>query len=59
MGDFRKKRILQTDFEGKNYCKEITGKKIPTLKKYISRRTMLGKKSYTVACQEKILLPEV
>ena len=27
MGDFRK-NILQTDFEGKNYCKEIPGEKI-------------------------------
>ena len=27
MGVFRKKEILQTDFEGKKYCKEIPGEK--------------------------------
>ena len=27
MGDFRK-NILQTDFEGKNYCKKTPGEKI-------------------------------
>ena len=29
MGDFRKKNILQSDFEGKKSCKEILGKKYP------------------------------
>ena len=31
------KNILQTDFEGKNYCKETPGeKKYPTLKKNVT-----------------------
>ena len=45
--------ILQTDFEGKKSCKVIPKEKILALKKYLSWRIMLGKKSYTVVCQEK------
>ena len=45
--------ILQTDFEGKKSCKVIPKEKILALKKYLSWPIMLGKKSYTVVCQEK------
>ena len=65
MGDFRKKRILQTDFEGKNYCQEITGKKFPTLKKIyftaynagkkILHRCVSGKNSITRGLRKKLL----
>ena len=45
MGDFRKKNILQTDFEGKKILQGTTlQKKLPTdSKKYISKRTVLEK----------------
>ena len=46
MGDFRK-YIVHTDFEEKNSCKEITGKKIPRLKKIYFTAYDAGKKSYT------------
>ena len=42
---FLEKNIVQTDFEGKNSCKETPGGKIPTLKKYLSWRIMLQKKN--------------
>ena len=45
--------ILQADFEGKKSCKVIPKEKILALKKYLSWPIMLGKKSYTVVCQEK------
>ena len=45
--------ILQTDFEGKKSCEVIPKEKILALKKYLSWPIMLGKKSYTVVCQEK------
>ena len=45
--------ILQTDFEEKKSCKVIPREKILALKKYLSWPIMLGKKSYTVVCQEK------
>ena len=47
------KKILQTDFEGKNSCKEIPGEK----KSYADKKSAMaynaGKKSYTVVFQEK------
>ena len=39
------KNILQTDFEGKNYCKETPGEK---------KISYTEKKCYTFACQRKI-----
>lgn len=36
-GNFRKKDILQTDFEGKQPCKEISGEKFSCTEKNISR----------------------
>ena len=53
MGDFRKKESSRLILREKNYCKEITGKKIPTLKKIYFTTYNAGKKSYTV------VLPEV
>ena len=58
MGDFRKKMSCRLIFEGKKSCKEIPAKKIPIMKKYLSRRIKLEKKSYTVVCREKILSPD-
>ena len=56
-GWFQKKKILQTDFEGKNsWWKYYTWrKKIPTLKKLSFVAYDSGKKSYSAAvvCQEK------
>ena len=59
------KKILRTDFEGWNYCKEITGKKIPTLKKIyftaynagekILHRCMSRKNSITRGLRKKLL----
>ena len=44
MGDLRKKKFLQTDFEGKNSCEEIPGEKDSyTEKEYLSWRTRLEK----------------
>ena len=55
MGDFRKKIILQTDFEGKkNLVRKNLAKKIPTLYKKLSfMGDKAEKKSYTVVCQER------
>ena len=44
MGDLRKKKFLQTDFEGKNSCEEIPGEKDSyTEKEYLSWCTRLEK----------------
>ena len=52
MGDFRNKYPADW-FRGKKSCKVIPKEKILALKKYLSWPIMLGKKSYTVVCQEK------
>ena len=61
MGDFRKKNILQTDFEGKKILQGTTlQKKLPTdSKKYISKRTVLEKNlTVLLYVRKKILSPE-
>ena len=65
MGDFRKKKIVQTNFEEKKFCKEIPGKKIPAVKNslivYNAGRKILhhcvpgGKNFYLQKFREKIL----
>ena len=58
-GWFQKKNVLQSYFEGKNYCKGSTCEKIPIMKKISFKAYKAGKKSYIVVCREKILSPEV
>ena len=54
MGDFRKKKFLQTDLQGKNSGQGNTWqKKIPMCtEKIISFIANAGKNSYTIVCQE-------
>ena len=58
MGDFRKK-ILQTDFEGKNSCKEIPGEK----KSYAEKKSVMAynaRKNLTpLYFRKKTLSPKV
>ena len=56
MGDFRTERLISGE---NNSCHKIPGKKIPALKKIYFMAYCAEKNSYTVACQEKILSPEV
>ena len=52
------KNDLQTDFEGKNTLtrKYLAKRNSNTQKKHLSRRVLLGKKSYTLHVRKKILL---
>ena len=59
MGDLRKKKILRTDFEGKNSCEEIPGEKESyTEKEYLPQRMRLEKILTPLYVRKKILLPE-
>ena len=54
MGDFRKKNIPQTDFEGKKFLQgNIWREKMLPWKKIPFMAYNAGKNSYTVVCQEK------
>ena len=61
MGDFRKKNILQTDFEGGKACKEIPGKNSIQQwpKQCQSWVIMLKKKLHRYMSGQKFLTPEV
>ena len=48
-----KKNILQTDFEGKQSCKEISGGKFCCTEKNLWWCIMLEKKFYTTICRGK------
>ena len=57
---FSEKNNLQTDFEGKKIiARKYLAKKVPTLKKYLSRRIKLEKILHRCMAAKRILSPEV
>ena len=57
---FSEKNNLQTDFEGKkSIARKYLAKKVPTLKKYLSRRIKLEKILHRCMAAKRILSPEV